>query len=55
MIKNYIKVALRNLVKYKSYSFINIVGLAIGLACSILIAMFVFDELSYDKFHEKAY
>ena len=54
MIKNYIKVALRNLVKYKGYSFINIVGLAIGFACSILIAMFVFDELNYDKFHEKA-
>jgi len=54
MIKNYLKIALRNIVKHKGFSFINIVGLAIGVACSILILLFVTHELSYDKFHEKA-
>ncbi|MGE5811211.1 MAG: ABC transporter permease [Ignavibacteria bacterium] len=54
MIKNYIKVALRNLLKYKGYSFINILGLAIGITCCLLILLFVQDELSYDRFHKKA-
>lgn len=54
MIKNYIKIALRNIIKHKGISSINIVGLAIGIACSILILLFVTHELSYDKFHEKA-
>jgi putative ABC transport system permease protein len=54
MIKNYIKIALRNLVKYKGYSFINISGLAIGIACSVLISLFVIYELSFDRFHDKA-
>ncbi len=54
MIRNYIKVALRNIQKHKGYSFINIVGLAIGMACSILIAIFVCYELSFDKHHENA-
>lgn len=54
MIKNYLKVALRNLVQNKGNSFINIFGLAIGLASSILIFLFVRHELSYDRFHEKA-
>jgi len=54
MIKNYLKIALRNIVKHKGISFINIAGLAIGLACSILILLFVSHDLSYDKFHEKA-
>jgi putative ABC transport system permease protein len=54
MLKNYIKIAWRNLVKNKVFSFINIVGLAIGLACFMLIALYVVDELSYDKYNEKA-
>jgi len=49
MFRNYLTVALRNLVRHKLYSFINIAGLAVGLACVILIALFVRDELSYDK------
>ncbi len=54
MLKSYIKVALRNLVKNKGFSIINIVGLATGIACSILIYLFVSHELSYDAFHEKS-
>ncbi len=54
MIKNYFKVAIRNIFKHKAFSFINITGLAIGIACSVLILLFVTHELSYDKFHEKA-
>lgn len=50
MFSNFIKITLRNLLKYKAYSFINIAGLAIGIACCILILLFVRDELSYDKF-----
>lgn len=53
MFKNYLKVALRNLKKYKFYSFINIAGLAIGMACCILILLWVQDEISYDRFHEQ--
>ncbi|MCJ7578991.1 MAG: ABC transporter permease [Candidatus Aminicenantes bacterium] len=47
-----IKIALRKIKRQKGFSFINIMGLAIGMACCILILLFVFDELSYDKFHE---
>ena len=54
MLRNYIKIALRNMNRHKGYSFINIFGLAIGMACCILILMYVTDELSYDKFHEKS-
>ncbi|UCE40746.1 MAG: ABC transporter permease [Candidatus Aminicenantes bacterium] len=54
MLKNYLKIAFVNLKKHKAFSFINIFGLAIGMACCILIAAYVFHELSYDKFHEKA-
>jgi putative ABC transport system permease protein len=54
MIKNFFKVAWRNLVKNRAFSIINITGLAAGLACFILIALYVVDELSYDRFHEKA-
>jgi putative ABC transport system permease protein len=49
MFWNYLTVALRNIVRHKLYSFINIAGLAVGLACAILIILFVRDELSYDK------
>lgn len=52
MIKNYIKIALRNLLKHKGFSLINIAGLAIGMTCSILILLWVQDELSYDRFHQ---
>ena len=48
MFRNYLTVALRNLFRHKLYSFINIAGLAVGLACAILIILFVRDELSYD-------
>ncbi|HSR17075.1 MAG TPA: ABC transporter permease, partial [Ignavibacteriaceae bacterium] len=54
MIKNYIKIAIRKLLKYKGYSFINIFGLAIGITCCLLILLFVQDELSYDRFHKNA-
>lgn len=54
MFRNYFKVAWRNLTKHKIFSFINIIGLASGLACFILIAMYVADELSYDRYNEKA-
>ncbi|WP_286829753.1 MULTISPECIES: ABC transporter permease [Kordiimonas] len=49
MFQNYISVALRNLIKHKLYSAINIVGLAVGLAACVMIMLFVRDELSYDK------
>jgi putative ABC transport system permease protein len=52
MLKNYLKIALRNIGRHKGYSFINIAGLAIGMAVCILILMFVRDELSYDTHHE---
>ncbi len=52
MIKNYLKIALRNIARHKGYSLINILGLAVGMACCILILLWVFDELSYDRFHE---
>ncbi|MGB6867483.1 MAG: ABC transporter permease [Candidatus Aminicenantaceae bacterium] len=54
MIKNYIKIALRNLSRHKGYSFINIAGLAIGMTCCILILLWVQDELSFDRFHKNA-
>jgi len=52
MIRNYIKIAWRNLVKSKGYSAINIGGLAIGMAVAILIGLWIFDELSYNKYHK---
>src|SRR5210317_94435 len=52
MFLNYFKIAIRNLIKQKFYSIINISGLAIGLTCIILISLYVNHELSYDKFHE---
>ena len=54
MLRNYLKIAWRNLVNNKTFSFINIVGLAIGLACFILIALYVLDELSFDRHNRKA-
>lgn len=54
MFKNYLKIAWRNLLRYKAYSVINIMGLAISMASSILILLWVRNELSYDRFHAKA-
>ncbi len=54
MIRNYLIIAIRNLLRQKGYSIINISGLAIGLAAFILIVLYVKNELSYDKFHDKA-
>lgn len=51
MLKNYLKVAIRNLIRQKGFSFINIFGLALGISCTTLIALWVTDELSYDRFH----
>ena len=52
MLKNYFKIAIRNLGRNKLLSFVNITGLAVGLACVILILLFVKDEWSFDKFHK---
>jgi putative ABC transport system permease protein len=54
MFKNYLKIAARNLRKHKLYSFINISGLALGIAGSSLMLLFILDELSYERHHEKA-
>src|SRR5689334_11518129 len=51
MIKNYLKTAWRNLVKHRAHSFINLAGLSVGLACSLLILLWVRDELHVDAFH----
>ena len=50
MFKNYINITFRNLKKYKGFSFINILGLAVGMTCTLLILLWVQDELSYDRF-----
>lgn len=52
MLRNYITIAIRNLTKNSVYSFINITGLAVGITCSLLIFLWVSDEVSYDQFHE---
>ncbi len=52
MLRNYFKIALRNLLKNKTFSFINIFGLAVGLATCLLILLYVFDEISYDRHHK---
>ncbi len=54
MFKNYIKVAIRNFRKNKLFSFINILGLAIGLTCCMLISLYIYNELSYDSYHKNA-
>lgn len=51
MIKNYFKIAFRNFRKNKIYSIINVLGLSLGLACAMLIILYVKDEVSFDKFH----
>ena len=52
MLKNYLKIAWRNLQKNKIFSFINILGLAIGLTCCILISLYIYNEMSYDRYHK---
>lgn len=54
MFKNYLKVAFRNILKHKFFSFINILGMTIGVTACLLIALYVTDELSYDRFHKRA-
>src|SRR5919199_345341 len=51
MLRNYIKIAWRNIVKSKTFSFINVLGLALGMTCSLLILLWVQDERSVDQFH----
>ena len=53
MLKNFFKVAFRNLWKNKAFSFINITGLAIGMASAMLLLLWIYDEVSFDRFHEK--
>jgi putative ABC transport system permease protein len=52
MIKNYLKVAWRNLLKNKVHTFINVTGLSVGMAVAILIGLWIWDELSYDRYHQ---
>ena len=54
MLENHIVVIFRNLLRNKIYSFINITGLSIGITCSLLILLWVYDELSFDRIHPKA-
>lgn len=54
MLTNYLKIALRSLLRNKLYTFINILGLTIGMSCFILIALYIQYEMSYDAHHEKA-
>jgi putative ABC transport system permease protein len=54
LLKNYIKITLRNFNRHKGYTFINFAGLAIGLAVTLIITFYVMDDLKYDKFHKDA-
>lgn len=54
MLKNYLRISLRNIKIHRSYSFINIMGLAIGIACCMLIILWVKEEFNFDRFHENA-
>lgn len=54
MLRNYFKIAFRNIIRHKAYSIINISGLAIGMASSILILLWVQNEWSYDRFNKNA-
>jgi putative ABC transport system permease protein len=54
MFINYLKITLRNIRKHKGYSIINIAGLAVGIACTIIVLLWVRDEVSFDRFHDKA-
>ena len=52
MFYNYIKIAIRNILRFKGQSFVKIFGLSIGIAACLFIYLFIADELSFDKFHE---
>ena len=54
MLKNYLKIALRNLQKHKGYAAINVAGLSLGIAATTLIFLFARHELTYDRFHADA-
>lgn len=54
MVGNYIKIVFRNMKRHRGYTFINIAGLAVGIACTFLILLWVQYELRYDRFHQKA-
>ena len=54
MFKNYLKIVFRNLIRHPGYSVINIAGLTVGLAAFLFISLWIQDELSYDRFHERA-
>ncbi|AHM62854.1 hypothetical protein D770_23045 [Flammeovirgaceae bacterium 311] len=55
MIRNYLKIAVRNLMKYKAISFINLFGLSVGITCCLLILGYILFELSYDRYHTNAH
>jgi putative ABC transport system permease protein len=54
MLKNYLKIAVRNFLRHKAYSFINVTSLTLGIACYILMLLYMQIELSYDKYHQNA-
>src|SRR5688572_7763095 len=54
MFKNLFKIAIRNILKDKTYSAINILGLTIGITCSLFLLMYIIDELSFDRYHKNA-
>ncbi|MEL7005740.1 MAG: ABC transporter permease, partial [Bacteroidota bacterium] len=54
MFKNLVKISLRNLLYEKGYSIINILGLALGITCSLFLSLYILDELSYDRYHKNA-
>ena len=54
MIKNYLKIALRNILKHKFCSLINILGMTVGITACLLIILYIKDELNYDRFHAHA-
>src|SRR5215471_6345696 len=54
MIYNYLKIAIRNLLKYRFISFINLFGLTVGLTCCLLITLYILNELSYDRYNKNA-
>src|SRR5688572_14695041 len=53
MLHNYLKIAVRSLLRTKVYSLINIVGLSLGVACCLLLALYIRDEFAYDRHHER--
>ena len=53
MLRNYLKILIRNFIRNKTFSIINILGLSVGLTCVLLIGLYVVDEYSFDRYHEK--